>query len=58
MVRDRHVETVDGAIVPLEIDTLCVHGDTPGGDRLAAALREGLKLAGIQLVAAGLLTNH
>ena len=47
MVEERTVDAIDGAIVPLEADTICVHGDTPGADSLAAQLRAGLEAAGI-----------
>ena len=47
MVRDRAVQAVDGTVVPLEADTICLHGDTPGADLLAAQLRAGLEAAGV-----------
>jgi 5-oxoprolinase (ATP-hydrolysing) subunit A len=53
MVRDRTVAAVNGAIVPLEADTLCVHGDTPGSDDLAKKIRAGLEAAGIAVKAIG-----
>ena len=41
--------------VPLEVQTICVHGDTPGAATLARALRGALEAAGISVrpVAAG-----
>jgi 5-oxoprolinase (ATP-hydrolysing) subunit A len=53
MARDRQVVAVDGSIVPLEADTICVHGDTPGSDTLAARIRAGLEAAGIAVKAIG-----
>jgi len=47
MVLDQSVEAVDGAQVPLTVDTLCVHGDTPGAAELARRLRAALRDAGI-----------
>jgi UPF0271 protein len=47
MVRDGRVRARNGADIHLHVDTLCVHGDTPGADRLAAALRHGLEAAGV-----------
>jgi UPF0271 protein len=47
MVRDRRVRAVDGAWVDLRVDSICVHGDTPGAAELAAALREALAHAGV-----------
>ena len=46
MVTERTVEAMDGTVVPLLADTICVHG-TPGADALAASLRTGLEAAGV-----------
>ena len=54
MVKDRSVVATDGSIVRLEADTICVHGDTPGSDDLAARIRAGLESAGITVKAIGL----
>jgi UPF0271 protein len=53
MVRDRVVEAVDGTIVPLEADTICIHSDTPGAEGLATELRRGLEMAGVTVKAVG-----
>jgi UPF0271 protein len=53
MVKDRTVVAIDGSVVPLEADTICVHGDTPGSDRLAARIRAGLDAAGVTVKAIG-----
>jgi len=47
MVKERTVIAIDGSIVSLEADTICVHGDTPGSDNLAAKIRAGLEAAGV-----------
>lgn len=47
MVRSGCVKAITGEVVPLDIQTLCVHGDTPGADAVAAQLREALTTAGI-----------
>jgi len=49
MVRDRVVVAVDGTRVPLDFDTMCVHGDTPGAADLAARIRAALVSAGIEV---------
>jgi UPF0271 protein len=54
MVRDQTVVATDGSVVPLEADTICVHGDTPGSDDLAARIRAGLEQAGVTVVAVGM----
>jgi UPF0271 protein len=53
MVKEKSVVAIDGSIVPLEADTICVHGDTPGSDDLAAKIRAGLEAAGITVKAIG-----
>jgi 5-oxoprolinase (ATP-hydrolysing) subunit A len=53
MVKDRTVVATDGSVVALEADTICVHGDTPGSDALAAKIRAGLEAAGITVKAIG-----
>jgi 5-oxoprolinase (ATP-hydrolysing) subunit A len=54
MVTGRSVIASDGSVVPLEADTICVHGDTPGSDALAGSLRAGLEAAGVTVKAVGL----
>jgi 5-oxoprolinase (ATP-hydrolysing) subunit A len=53
MVTEGTVLAIDGSVVPLQADTICVHGDTPGSDVLAARLRAGLQAAGVQVTAIG-----
>src|SRR5580765_6642504 len=53
MVKERNVVAIDGSVVPLEADTICVHGDTPGSDDLAAKIRAGLEAAGVTVRAIG-----
>ena len=54
MVKDHTVVAIDGSVVPLQADTICVHGDTPGSDDLAASIRAGLERAGITVKPVGL----
>jgi len=54
MVQERNVIAIDGSVVTLEADTMCVHGDTPGSDDLAAKIRAGFEAAGITVKAVGL----
>ena len=42
-----------GSDVRLEADTICVHGDTPGSDDLAARIRAGFEGAGVTVKAIG-----
>ncbi len=43
------VETITGKIIPLHIDTLCVHGDTPGAVQITTALCDALKAADVEI---------
>src|SRR5438034_3097479 len=54
MVKEHTVVAIDGSVVALEADTICVHGDTPGSDELAARIRAGLETAGVTVKAIGL----
>jgi UPF0271 protein len=47
MARDGLVSAVDGTSVPLDVATICVHGDTPGAAQLAARARAALAEAGV-----------
>jgi UPF0271 protein len=49
MVRDGAVTSVSGARVPLRVESVCVHGDTPGAVECARALRRALEGAGIDV---------
>ena len=49
MVRDGVVLTPDGKEVPLKVDTICVHGDTPGAPVLTQRIRAALTAAGIHV---------
>jgi len=49
MATERTVIAVDGSVIQLDIDTLCVHGDTPGAASMAAWLRAGLTAAGVDV---------
>ncbi len=43
------VATVAGGWLPLEVDTICLHGDTPGAVANAVAVRRALAAAGVTL---------
>ncbi len=43
------VITAQGEEVPLDAQTICVHGDTPGAVEIAAAVRDALRRAGVEL---------
>ena len=53
MIRDGRVTASDGREIDVHIDTICVHGDTPGAEISARALRTALIEAGIAVRAIG-----
>ena len=50
MVQERAIVSINGKRLPLAIDTVCVHGDSPGAVELARAIRRRLETGGIQIV--------
>jgi UPF0271 protein len=50
----RGVLTREGAAVAVEAQTICIHGDTPGAERIAEAVRGALEAAGVELKALGI----
>jgi 5-oxoprolinase (ATP-hydrolysing) subunit A len=53
MVREGRVIAIDGSSVPMETQTLCIHGDAPNAPALARGIRERLEREGIALVPMG-----
>ena len=47
MVRTAAVRSIDGAMVAVRAETICVHGDTPGAAAMAGVLRAALEDAGV-----------
>jgi UPF0271 protein len=45
------VTAVDGSVVLLRADSICVHGDLPGAAARVRAVREALEAAGVELLA-------
>lgn len=50
LVREGMIPSRTGAAVRLNPDTICVHGDTPGADRLLAVIRTTLERLGVAVV--------
>jgi 5-oxoprolinase (ATP-hydrolysing) subunit A len=49
MAEAAEVVAVDGRTLPMQVESLCVHGDTPGAVKLAQRVRDGLTEAGIDV---------
>jgi UPF0271 protein len=47
MATDAVVVAVDGSRLLMPVESVCVHGDTPGAAALARAVRDGLAAAGV-----------
>ncbi len=49
IVENGSVETREEAMVPVVAQTICIHGDTPGAERIAEAVRRALEGAGVSV---------
>jgi len=48
IVREHKVKTADGAYIPLQAETVCIHGDNPPAAHIAAAIRRQMAAANIE----------
>jgi len=51
MVKTGTVTAIDGSVVAIEVESVCVHGDSPGAVEIAGAIRDRLLVEGIELEA-------
>lgn len=49
LVTGGQIEAVDGSLVRIHAESICLHGDTPGAVRIAAAVRAALTSAGVAI---------
>jgi UPF0271 protein len=49
MAKEGKVVALDGTDIPLTVQTICVHGDTPGAVNLVKHIRERLEAEGINV---------
>jgi len=49
MISRGRVSAVDGSTIPITVESVCVHGDSPGAVQIAKAVRERLTGDGIEL---------
>lgn len=49
LARDGVVTAVDGSLVEIRADSVCIHGDTPGAVAMARAVRSALEAAGVEI---------
>jgi 5-oxoprolinase (ATP-hydrolysing) subunit A len=51
MVQSGRVVAVDGSTIPITVESICVHGDSPGAVDIATAVRTRLVDEGVELAA-------
>ncbi|MCW2687735.1 MAG: LamB/YcsF family protein [Mycobacterium sp.] len=51
MVGEGRVGAVDGSTIPIRVESVCVHGDSPGAVQIATAVRDRLVADGVELAA-------
>ncbi|MGY4709705.1 LamB/YcsF family protein [Mycolicibacterium sp. CBM1] len=51
MVHTGQVAAVDGSVIDIRVESVCVHGDSPGAVGIATAVRQRLLAGGVDLVA-------
>jgi len=49
LARDRSVVAADGSTIEIRADTICLHGDTPGAERIARRIHERFRTEGIRI---------
>jgi 5-oxoprolinase (ATP-hydrolysing) subunit A len=49
MVTSGHVTAIGGAEITVKVESVCVHGDSPGAVQIATAVRDRLKAAGAEI---------
>jgi 5-oxoprolinase (ATP-hydrolysing) subunit A len=49
MVTSGEVTAIDGTQIAVSVESVCVHGDSPGAVQIATAVRDRLKAAGAEI---------
>lgn len=49
MVLSGRVDAVDGSTIPITVDSICVHGDSPGAVQIATVVHDRLKAEGVDI---------
>ena len=49
MLREQSITAVDGSVLELSTQTICIHGDTAGALEISSRLRTGLETSGIKV---------
>jgi UPF0271 protein len=51
MATESSVRTVDGSVLKIHAESICVHGDSPGAVEMAGAVKDALAAAGVTIAA-------
>ena len=51
MVTSGRVTAIDGTQVPVRVESVCVHGDSPGAVQIATTVRDRLQAASTEISA-------
>ncbi len=57
MVTNKEVTSINGNVVKLEVDSICVHGDNPKAVDQVSKIRDALTAAGVEIVNLGGIFN-
>lgn len=49
LVKTGEIEATDGSVLCLAVDSVCIHGDSPGAVEIASKVRQSLKSAGVTI---------
>jgi 5-oxoprolinase (ATP-hydrolysing) subunit A len=49
MATDSTVVAIDGTVIPISAESICVHGDTPGAAAIAVSVRDTLVASGVHI---------
>ncbi|MBL4768260.1 MAG: LamB/YcsF family protein [Rhodobacteraceae bacterium] len=58
MINDNCIIALDGSKIPVNIDSICVHGDNPEAIRIAECLRHDLERAGVTIAPTPIRNHH
>ena len=50
MIKDGYITSITGEDVPVDADSICMHGDTPGSVHIAKEVKAALETAGVDIV--------
>ena len=49
MASERKVVAIDGTVIDLQVDTICVHGDNPSAVEIVRKIKNDLKKEGVEI---------